>query len=199
MSSAELGPVRPPPYALQIPALWRSADFQASDFVERAVANFSSSIDEFEIDTSRIEDQLRTARTLALSLGISNCYTLVRKVESSLLVLTMMCAIVRVTSDPEENNIDLMVRTFKTADGMDFEVLPMMSILTGSAGELLRAERVIPESTDGMMWSHRMISYGILHPRRDAVAMLIGTSPNVDLEDVGEVFDAIAKTFFWVG
>jgi len=197
MTTSEMPNQSPPPYALQIPALWTSVDFMSGDFIDQISAVAGTAIP--DIDVTRLTDQLRVAQNLALSLGITKCHALVREVEETMLILTLTCAIVRVVPQTTENNMDVMMRAFQTADGVDFEVLPMMSILTGAMGEILRGERIIPASTDRSLWANRMITYGIMHPSRESMAMLVGTSPNVYLPHIGDEFDAVAKSFFWIG
>jgi hypothetical protein len=152
-----------------------------------------------DLDVHRMREQMRVAQELALSLGITRCHTLVREIDDAIVILTLSCAIVRVAPKPGEDAIDLMMRTFQEGDGLDFDVLPMMNVLSGVSGEMLRVERLIPESPERMKWANRMITYGIVHPSRQTMAMLVGTSPNVNLPAVGSEFDAIAKSFFWIG
>jgi hypothetical protein len=190
-------PLRPSPYALEIPALWTSVDFQSENLIDEVVAAVVTSVP--DTDMSRLTSQLRVAQHLALSFGITKCHAYVREIDETVVILTLACAIVRVVPEPSEDDMELMMRVFRTADGVDFEVLPMMSVVASSHGEILRAERVIPASPERMLWANRMITYGIVHPSRETMAVLVGTSPNVELPDVGDVLDDIAKSFFWIG
>ena len=187
----------PPPFAVEIPALWTSIDFQAENFIDQIVAAAVTAVP--EVDVARLTDQLRVAQELALSIGITKCHALAREVDETMVILTLACAIVRVVPESATDDMELMMRVFQTADGVDFDILPMMSIVTGAMGEILRAERVIPASPERSIWANRMITYGIMHPTRESMAMLVGTSPNVQLPEIGDVFDGIAKSFFWIG
>ena len=80
-----------------------------------------------------------------------------------------------------------------------WEVSPSMLTMHKSlSGEFLRAERLIDEDSKWPWPKSREVRYVFVHPELPVYALLTATSPNVEVQEIFQLFDRVAATFFWL-
>lgn len=180
-----------PAYGFEIPSTWQLFHAQRKDVFDQLLAELEDDIrPSVEENLTRLQDGLR-------EIGVDRFHTRVIESDGKFLIMTLS-SVLFATRDLRGDHDEVRKAMINMSAEQSLEASPMLSIINGPHVELLRSEAVIEESSEWLWSQTRDIRYAILHPNGQVGVVIVGTSPNVNIYEVGQIFDSIAQTFRWL-